>query len=65
MLVRHLWLIFDFAAAREAARLIRNRGHGALDLARHAVRASGESGRKGFWTRVLVQVEARSNYRPW
>lgn len=58
-------LILDFAAAREADRLIRNSGRGALEMARHAVRASREGSRTEFWTRVLTQVEHRSGWRPW
>lgn len=65
MLLRLALSAFDLSAAQEADRLIRNCGAGALEMARHAVRASGERSRAEFWTRVLAQVERRSIYRPW
>lgn len=65
MLFRVVAMVSDFAAAREADRLVRNCGTRALDMARHAVRASGEGSRSGYWTRVLAQVERRSGHRPW
>lgn len=65
MFVRRVSSILDLTAAREADRLIRSCGIGALQMARHAVRAAHEGNRNGFWTRVLAQVELRSSYRPW
>lgn len=65
MLIRLASLILDFSTAQEADRLIRNRGHGALATARHAVRAADEGSRTWFWTRVLAQVEVRPGCRPW
>ena len=65
MLLRRASLMLDFRAARQAKRLIQNCDVCALEMARHAVRAARESRRTDFWTRVLVQVEFRSGYRPW
>jgi len=58
-------LLFDRKTAQSADRLILNHASGALDMARHAVRAAGETQRSGSWTRVLAEVELRTRYRPF
>ena len=65
MLRRFLAFFLGKTAARDAERLIRSHGSGALSMARHAVQASRESSRSDYWTRVLREVENRSKYRPW
>lgn len=65
MFIRQASSLLDLSAARQADRLIRNCGVCALEMARHAVRASREDNRTEFWTRVLKQVELRSGHRPW
>lgn len=65
MLRRLVFVLMDHPAARGCERLIRSHGSGALDMARHAVFSAGEADRGGAWTRVLTEVERRSNYRPW
>ena len=65
MLRRYLALFFGKTAVRDAERLIRSHGSGALSMARHAVQASRETRRGDHWTRVLRRIEHRSNYRPW
>ena len=65
MIRRFVAVMFDRAAVRDADRLTLAHGAGALDMARHAVMAAGERDRRGYWTRVLAEVERQSGCRPW
>ena len=58
-------LAMDPYAFRGASRMIRINGSGAVFAARRAVESARERDRSNYWTRVLAEVEFRSDYRPW
>ena len=65
MLRRLAAVLLDRDAVQDADRLVLAHRTGALDVARHAVKAAAERSRRGHRTRVLVEVERRSGCRPW
>ncbi len=65
MLRRILHSIRSSHVSQDVRRLVRGHGSEALFIARHAVFASREAGRLGYWSRVLKAVETQSSYRPF
>ena len=48
-----------------ADRMIQINGIKAIFAARRAVESARERARSNYWTRILTEVEFRSDYRPW
>ena len=58
-------MAMDPYAFRGADRMIQINGINAIFAARRAVESARERARSNYWTRILTEVEFRSDYRPW